>query len=56
MDVAKSVFDEQHDLELWYINEPIPVFEGFTAQRLVEQGRVNALLRYLRSLDAGFCG
>lgn len=40
----------------WYFVEPIGVFDGLTAEALVQQGRAPDLLRYIQSLEAGFAG
>ncbi len=40
----------------WYRNEPLPVFGYKTAERLVEEGRTDDVIRYLSSLSAGAAG
>jgi hypothetical protein len=41
---------------LWYHCDQIVIFDGKTAEQLVNEGRGDDLLRYLRSLEAGFAG
>lgn len=40
----------------WYKNNPIPTFDYKTPQDLVSEGRIEALIRYIQSLQAGFTG
>jgi hypothetical protein len=40
----------------WYFSDRIAVFDGFTAEALVQQGRASDVLRYIESLEAGFAG
>ena len=40
----------------WYCCDQIAVFDGKTAEHLVNEGRGEDILRYLRSLEAGFAG
>jgi hypothetical protein len=40
----------------WYRCERIAVFDDETPEQLVNEGRTDDLLRYLRSLEAGFAG
>lgn len=40
----------------WYRNEPLPIFDYKTAEQLVPEGRVDDLLRYVVSLEAGAAG
>jgi uncharacterized protein (DUF2384 family) len=47
-DVTKALF--------WYRNEPLPVFEYRTAEQLVSDGRVDDVLRFVSSLEAGATG
>lgn len=44
------------DALFWFRNEPIDVFGYENAEKLVSNGRAEDLLRYLRSLQAGFLG
>lgn len=46
--VEKAIF--------WFKNNPLPTFDYKTAQDLVSEGRTEALLRYIQSLQAGFAG
>ncbi len=40
----------------WYCCEQIAIFDGKTPEQLVNEGRGRDLLRYIRSLEAGFAG
>ncbi|MFJ1214924.1 DUF2384 domain-containing protein [Burkholderia pyrrocinia] len=40
----------------WYRNEPLRIFDYQTAEQLVSEGRVDDLLRYIVSLEAGAAG
>ena len=40
----------------WYKNNPLPTFDYKTPQDLVSEGRSEALVRYIQSLQAGFAG
>lgn len=40
----------------WYKNNPVPTFDYKTPQDLVSEGRTDALIRYIQSLQAGFAG
>lgn len=46
--VEKAIF--------WFKNNPLPTFDYKTPQDLVSEGRTEALLRYIQSLQAGFTG
>jgi uncharacterized protein (DUF2384 family) len=46
--VEKAIF--------WFKNNPIPTFDYKTPQELVSEGRTEALIRYIQSLQAGFAG
>ena len=57
--VIKAATDLNGDLNkalFWYRNEPLSVFGYKTAERLVSEGRVDALLRYVASIGAGAAG
>ena len=57
--VIKAATDLNGDLTkalFWYRNEPLSVFGYKTAERLVSEGRVDALLRYVASIEAGSAG
>lgn len=47
-DVERALF--------WYRNEPLQPFGYKTAEQLVSEGRVEDLLRYIESLEAGAAG
>ena len=40
----------------WFFADRIDVFEGQTAETLVQQGRAHDVLNYIQSLEAGFSG
>jgi uncharacterized protein (DUF2384 family) len=40
----------------WFKNNPIPTFRYKTAQELVSEGKTDALLRYIDSLQGGAAG
>lgn len=40
----------------WYFSERIALFDGLTAEALVQQGRTRDVLRYIQTLEAGFAG
>jgi hypothetical protein len=46
--VEKAIF--------WFKNNPLPTFDYKTPQDLVSEGRTEALIRYIQSLQAGFTG
>ena len=57
--VIKAATDLNGDLNkalFWYRNEPLSVFGYKTAERLVSEGRADALLRYVASIEAGAAG
>jgi hypothetical protein len=57
--VIKAATDLSGDLNkalFWYRNEPLSVFGYKTAERLVSEGRADALLRYVASIEAGAAG
>lgn len=46
--VEKAIF--------WFKNNPLPTFDYKTPQDLVSEGRTEALIHYIQSLQAGFAG
>jgi hypothetical protein len=40
----------------WYRNEPLPAFDFKTAEQLVAEGRVDDVVHYIESLEAGSAG
>jgi uncharacterized protein (DUF2384 family) len=46
--VEKAIF--------WFKNNPLATFDYKTPQDLVSEGRTDALIRYIQSLQAGFAG
>jgi len=51
-DIAGSVENAIY----WYKNYPLPTFDYRTSEDLVSEGRADALIRYIQSLQAGFAG
>lgn len=51
-DIASSVENAIY----WFKNNPLPVFDYKTPQDLVSEGRTEALVQYVQSLQAGFVG
>jgi uncharacterized protein (DUF2384 family) len=51
-DIAGSVEDAIY----WFKNNPLPLFDYKTPQDLVSEGRTEALIRYIQSLQAGYAG
>lgn len=56
LDAAERVCGSRVQARTWFHNEPIDVFDNQTAEQLVAAGRSENLLRYLRSLEAGWLG
>ena len=57
--VIKAASDLRGDLQqaiFWYRNEPLSAFAYKTAERLVSEGRADAVLAYVGSLEAGAAG
>lgn len=52
VDIAGSVEEAIY----WYKNNPLPAFDYKTPQDLVSEGRTEALIRFIKSLQAGFAG
>ena len=52
VDVAGSVEEAIY----WFKNNPLPTFDYKTPQDLVSEGRTEALVRYIQSLQSGFTG
>ena len=53
---ATDISGNMQSTLFWYRNEPLPPFGYKTAEQLVSEGRTEALLRYIASLEAGFVG
>ncbi len=51
-DIAGSVEEAIY----WYKNNPLSTFDYKTPQDLVSEGRTETLIRYIKSLQAGFAG
>ncbi|WP_416138798.1 hypothetical protein ACM26W_20490 [Halomonas sp. HK25] len=56
LDAALRVCGSRAQARTWFHNEPLGVFDNQTAEQLVATGRSENLLRYLRSLEAGWLG
>lgn len=57
--VLQAAADLRGDVDealFWFKNHPIRDFDRKTADRLVAEGKAEAVLRYLRSLEAGATG
>lgn len=57
--VLQAAADLRGDIDealFWFKNYPIRDFDRKTADRLVAEGKAEAVLRYLRSLEAGATG
>lgn len=52
VDIAGSV----EEAIFWFKNNPLPAFDYKTPQDLVSEGRTEALIKYVQSLQAGFAG
>ncbi|VWC77138.1 hypothetical protein BLA50215_00966 [Burkholderia lata] len=53
---ATDISGDLHSALFWYRNEPLRIFDYKTAEQLVSDGRVDDLLRYIVSLEAGVAG
>jgi hypothetical protein len=53
---ATYISGDLHKALFWYRNEPLSVFDYKTAERLVCDGRTDALVKYVVSLEAGAAG
>jgi len=56
MRAAVDITGSVEDAIYWFKNNPLPVFDYKTPQGLVSEGRTEALVRYIQSLQAGFVG
>ena len=57
--IIRAANDISGDIQctlFWYRNEPLPAFDYKTAEQLVSEGRVDDVLRYVVSLEAGAAG
>lgn len=57
--VIKAATDASGDVNkalFWYRNEPLSTFGFKTAETLLSEGRSEAVLKYVRSIDAGAAG
>lgn len=57
--VLQAAADLRGDVDealFWFKNHPIRDFDRKTADRLVAEGKAEAVMRYLRSLEAGATG
>lgn len=53
---AANVADNVEKALFWVKNAPIPSLDYKTGHALASAGRTNDVLRYIESLEAGFCG
>jgi uncharacterized protein (DUF2384 family) len=56
MRAAVDVVGSVEQAIFWYKNNPLPTFDYKTPEDLVSEGRTEALIRYIQSLQAGFAG
>jgi hypothetical protein len=59
LSVLRAAAHLSGDLKLataWFFEDRIAVFDGLTAEALVQQGRAADVLKYIEQLDAGFAG
>ena len=59
MRIVKAATDLNGDLNkalFWCCNEPLSALGYKTTERLVSKGRVDDLLRYIASIEAGSAG
>lgn len=40
----------------WFYNQALDVFDGLTADAVVQAGKVESLVEYIESLESGFTG
>ncbi|MDB5967881.1 MAG: hypothetical protein JWQ90_331 [Hydrocarboniphaga sp.] len=56
LQAATDLRGDVDDALFWFKNHPIRDFDRKTADRLVAEGKSDAVLRYLRTLEAGATG
>lgn len=56
MRAAVDIAGNVEEAIFWYKNNPLPAFDYKTPQDLVSEGRTDALIKYIQSLQAGFAG
>lgn len=56
LQAAADLRGDVNEALFWFKNHPIRDFDRKTADRLVADGKADAVLRYLRSLEAGATG
>ena len=54
--VATELSGKADTTSWWFRNEPLSAFKSMTAEQLVREGRTEAVLAYLQSLEAGAAG
>lgn len=52
---ATEVFEDRQTATDW-LSEPLAVFDGRTPKELILDGRIDDVIRYLRSISSGFIG
>ena len=53
---AALLADDLQVATSWYFSERIALFDGLTAEALVQKGRTRDVLQYIQTLEAGFAG
>lgn len=56
MDILSLIeprFGSSKDVRMWFEQEPLPGFDGRTAQQLIEEGRGSEVREYVAAVDAG---
>lgn len=56
LNAAKEIFGEDELPFDWLVKIPLPVFHQKTAWEMIEAGRTEDVLQYLKSYSAGFVG
>lgn len=56
LQAAADLRGDVNEALFWFKNHPIRDFDRKTADRLIADGKAEAVLRYLRSLEAGASG
>lgn len=54
--VAEQISDDYEAVGFWYMNSPLVELDYWSADKMVTQGRADALLAYLAMLSAGSTG
>jgi hypothetical protein len=54
--IAKEISGDQSKAIFWFRNEPLRDFGFVTAEKMVSEGKADAVANYLRSIEAGSSG